>query len=51
MTQESQADVPPFDMAEYRRRQAARTRIMGLGLIALAALIFFVTIAKIGLAQ
>ncbi|MEQ1687565.1 MAG: hypothetical protein ABL874_03230 [Sphingopyxis sp.] len=44
-------DTPPFDMDEYRRRQAARTRIMGLGLIALAVLIFFVTIAKIGLAQ
>lgn len=51
MTHEPPFDMPPFDMAEYRRRQAARARVMGLGLVALAALIFFVTIAKMGLAQ
>jgi hypothetical protein len=41
----------PFDMDEYRRRQRARVNIMGLGLVAFVVLIFFVTIAKIGLLQ
>ncbi len=40
---------PDFDMDEYRRRQRSRSRIMGAALIALAALFFFITIAKIGL--
>ena len=40
-----------FDIDEYRRRQQARARIMGMGLVALVVLIFFVTIAKMGLAQ
>lgn len=39
----------PLDTAEVRRRQAARSRIMGLGLLALAALFFAITIAKIGI--
>jgi hypothetical protein len=44
-------DLPPdFDIDEYRRRQKSRARIMGAALIALAALFFFITIAKIGLA-
>ena len=43
-------DLPPdFDMTEYRRRQKKRAQIMGLALLALAALFFFITIAKIGL--
>jgi hypothetical protein len=45
-------DVPPdFDVEEYRRRQRSRSRVMGLGLLGLAALFFFITIAKIGLAS
>lgn len=44
-------DLPPdFDMDEYRRRQRSRSRIMGVALVALAALFFLITIAKIGLA-
>lgn len=43
-------DLPPdFDLVEYRRRQKKRTQIMGAALLALAALFFFITIAKIGL--
>lgn len=43
-------DLPPdFDMVEYRRRQKKRAQIMGAALLALAALFFFITIAKIGL--
>lgn len=38
-------------MDEYRRRQAMRARIMGVGLLALVVLIFAVTIAKMGLAS
>ena len=41
----------PFDLAELRRRQKSRSRIMGLGLIGLAALFFFITIAKMGIAS
>lgn len=41
----------PFDLAELRRRQKSRSRIMGVGLVALAALFFFITIAKMGLAH
>jgi hypothetical protein len=36
----------PFDQKEYQRRQRARANIMGLGLAGLAALFFFITIAK-----
>lgn len=44
-------DTPePFDLEELRRRQKGRSRIMGIGLLALAALFFFITIAKIGIA-
>ena len=42
-------DQPPFDEAEYRRRQKARARMMAVGLFALVILIFFVTIAKMEL--
>lgn len=41
----------PFDIDEFRRRQRTRSRIMGLGLVAFAVLIFFVTIAKMELFQ
>lgn len=41
----------PIDVAELRRRQKSRTRIMGILLVALVALIYGVTIAKMGLAQ
>jgi hypothetical protein len=40
-------DPAPLDMDEYRRRQRDRSRIMGLALLGLVVLIFFVTIAKI----
>lgn len=39
----------PLDVTEVRRRQAARAKVMGIGLFALAALFFAITIAKIGL--
>lgn len=39
----------PLDVAEVRRRQAARSKVMGIGLFALAALFFAITIAKIGI--
>jgi hypothetical protein len=38
-----------IDVAELRRRQAARSRVMGIALFALAALFFAITIAKIGI--
>jgi hypothetical protein len=41
----------PLDVAEVRRRQAARARVMGVGLFALAALFFAITIAKIGILE
>ena len=49
MTDQS-SDLPPdFDLVEYRRRQKTRARIMGAALLALAALFFLITIARIGL--
>jgi hypothetical protein len=36
----------PYDQVEVQRRQRVRARIMGVMLIALAALIFAVTIVK-----
>ena len=45
-------DLPPdFDIVEYRRRQKNRAQIMGACLLALAALFFFITIARIGMAS
>ncbi len=41
----------PIDIAELRRRQRSRANIMALGLVGFVALIFFVTIAKMGLLQ
>lgn len=45
------AETPEFDMVEYRRRQRTRANIMAIGLVAFVALVFFVTIAKMGLLQ
>lgn len=42
-------DQPQFDEAEVRRRQKARSRIMALGLLAFVALVFGITIAKLGI--
>lgn len=43
-------DMPqPFDLEELRRRQKMRSRITGVGLLALAALFFLITIAKMSL--
>ena len=45
-------DLPPdFDIDEFRRRQRVRSRITGVALVALAVLFFFITVAKIGVAQ
>ncbi len=48
-------DMPPppdgFDQVEYQRRQRSRARIMAVALIALVALFYFITIAKIGMAS
>jgi hypothetical protein len=43
--------LTPMETEEVRRRQAARARVMGLGLAALAVLFFAITIAKIGLLE
>lgn len=43
-------DQPPFDEAEYRRLQRRRANLTGAILVALCALFFFITIAKIGMA-
>lgn len=40
-------EAKPFDMEEFRARQKARSRIMGVSLLALAALFFLITIAKL----
>ncbi|MCJ7421023.1 hypothetical protein [Sphingomicrobium astaxanthinifaciens] len=40
---------PPFDQDEYRRRQRERARIMAILLLAFVALVFGITIAKMGL--
>ncbi len=37
---------PPFDVEELRRRQRARSRVMGLCLAGLAVLFYLITIAK-----
>lgn len=49
----SQQDLPetPFDVEELRRRQRSRSRITGLALLALAALFFLITIAKLSINQ
>ena len=49
MTDPNDTPTPPFDEAEYRRRQKQRSRLTGLLLGALALLFFFITIAKIGI--
>ena len=41
---------PQFDETEYRRRQKERARIMALLLLGFVALVFGITIAKMGLA-
>ncbi len=43
--------MEPFDEAEYRRRQRARANVTGIILLALAALFFAITVAKLSLAQ
>lgn len=40
---------PQFDLVEYRKRQAARAKVMGIMLAAFAVLFFFITIAKMQL--
>lgn len=40
---------PQFDLAEYRKRQKSRARVMGIMLGAFAVLFFFITIAKMQL--
>ena len=40
------APEPPFDEAEYRRRQRSRANMMAWMLGALAILFFLITIAK-----
>ena len=47
---EAEKAPEPFDLVELRRRQKSRSRIMGVSLLSLAALFFFITIAKLGLA-
>ena len=42
-------DPQPFDEAEVRRRQKERSRIMALGMLAFVALVFGITIAKLGI--
>lgn len=46
-----EATSPHFDEAEYRRRQRARANLMGVLLIGLALLFFFITIAKLTILQ
>ena len=46
MTDPISTDFTPAELAEYRRRQKARARVLGLVLGALAVLFFFITIAK-----
>lgn len=42
-------DDPQFDIVEYRRRQAARAKLMAVLLAAFVVLLFFITIAKMQL--
>ena len=42
-------DQPHYDEAEIRRRQKERARITAIGLFAFAALVFGITIAKLGI--
>ena len=42
--------LPPLDETEVRRRQRQRSRITALLLLAFVALVFGITIAKMGLA-
>jgi hypothetical protein len=43
--------LPPFNEAEYRRRQKSGARVTAIILVAFCALTFFVTIAKMGWMQ
>ena len=38
---------PQFDLVEFRARQKSRSRIMGISLLALAALFCLLTVAKL----
>ena len=42
-------DEPIYDETEVRRRQKERSRITAIGLFAFAALVFGITIAKLGI--
>ena len=42
-------DMQPLDETEVRRRQKERNRIMAVGLFAFVALVFGITIAKLGI--
>jgi len=46
MTDEIPPEQPPFDEAEYRRRQRSRANLMGWILGGLAFLFFFITMAR-----
>lgn len=42
-------DAPEeFDVAELRRRQKSRARIMGMALLALVALVYLITMVRVG---
>lgn len=41
----------PDEIAEIRRRQRSRANITALGLVGFVILVFFVTMAKMGLLQ
>lgn len=44
-------DRPPYTVEEtaiIRKRQAARSRVMGVALVGLCVLFFFITVVKVG---
>ena len=53
MTDETPPEIqePPFDEAEYRRRQRSRANLMAWILGGLAVLFFLITIAKMQVFQ
>lgn len=48
MTQSDQSPYTAEETALIRKRQAARSRVMGIALVGLCVLFFLITVVKVG---
>jgi hypothetical protein len=48
MTQSDQSPYTAAETALIRKRQAARSRVMGIALVGLCILFFLITVVKVG---